>query len=237
MTFHPQLPAAILWAWPNRARRKRLGADSVCSIPGRPACCPSGLRAGLNTEEKYRIAARAASLCHDGDIVFIDGGTTTLQLARWMANRPLRIVTNSLLIAYEIDRLSTGPGGAEVFVVGGYLYPLSGLMVGPETTAGLQKYNARVAFLSVGGLNETGATNNHHLVVEVERVMIGQAERTILLADHTKFDRSELVPECTWEQVHKIVTDAMPSSPYVDLLGERLIVAGVPEVLPRPTSG
>jgi DeoR/GlpR family transcriptional regulator of sugar metabolism len=186
---------------------------------------PSGMRQGFFTGEKRRIAARAATFCKDGDIIFIDGGTTTLQLARWLANRPLRIVTNSLLIAHEIDRLSTESGGAEVFVTGGYLYPLSGLLVGPETTASLQKYKANVAFLSVGGIGEDGASNNHHLVVEVERVMLSRAERTVLLADHSKFGRHELVSECTWAEVHRIVTDSMPEADYARRIGERLVVA------------
>jgi len=188
---------------------------------------PSDMRKGLFAGEKRRIAARAAAFCRDGDIVFIDGGTTTLQLARWLANRPLRIVTNSLLVADEIDRLRTEPGGAEVFLTGGYLYPLSGLLVGPETTASLKKYKATLAFLSVGGIGEEGASNNHHLVVEVERTMLGRAERAILLADHSKFGRRELVPECSWEEVDAIVTDSPPGAEYGTRIGERLVVAGL----------
>ena len=134
-------------------------------------------------------------------------------------------MTNSLLIAYEIDRQSKGPGGAEVFVTGGYLYPLSGLLVGPETIASLQKYKANIAFLSVGGIGEEGVNNNHHLVVEVERTMLSRAERTILLADHSKFGRRELVPECSWNEVDKIVTDSLPDAGYLPRIGERLVVA------------
>lgn len=197
-------------------------SSQLSSVP----MLPSGTREGLHIEEKRRIAARAATLCRDGDIVFIDGGTTTLQLARWLANRPLRIVTNSLLIAYEMDRLRAGPGGAEVFLTGGYLYPLSGLLVGPEATASLQKYTANIAFLSVGGISEEGASNNHHLVIEVERVMLNRAGRTVLLADHSKFGRRELVSECAWNEVDKIVTDASPKAGLKAQIGNRLIIAG-----------
>jgi len=189
---------------------------------------PSGMREEIHTEEKCRIAARAAAFCKDGDIVFIDGGTTTLQLARWFADRPLRIVTNSLLIAHEIDRLRSGPSGAEVFLTGGYLYPRSGLLVGPEATASLQKYQADLAFLSVGGIGEAGISNNHHLVVEVERVMISRAERVVLLADHSKFGRRELIAECGWEDVDALVTDSTPDAAYVKIARERLVVAPKP---------
>ena len=203
---------------------KTWGGVRVLDPQARPML-PSGLREEIHAEEKRRIAARAAAFCNDGDIVFIDGGTTTLQLARWFADRPLRIVTNSLLIAHEMDRLRSGPGGAEVFLTGGYLYPGSGLLVGPEATASLQKYQAKTAFLSVGGIGEEGISNNHHLVVEVERAMISRAEQVILLADYSKFGRRELMPECGWAEVHALITDQTPAEQYRVAAGDRLVIA------------
>jgi len=197
---------------------------------------PSGLREGLYLEEKRRIASHAADFCSDGDIVFIDGGTTTLQMARWLASRPLRVVTNSLLVAHEIDRLRSGPQGAEVFLTGGYLYPRSGLLVGPESIDSLHRHHATTAFLSVGGVNEEGIFNNHHLVVEVERVMIARSARVVLLADHSKFNRQELVRECAWEEIDFLVTDAQPEENYRRLLDRRLVVAdGEHPTFPRPS--
>lgn len=66
----------------------------------------------------------AAGLVKDGDVVAIDGGTTTLRLAPYLANRPVRIITNSILIAHRIDRLRTGPSGAEVFLTGVIYIPV-----------------------------------------------------------------------------------------------------------------
>ncbi|MCE0496603.1 MAG: hypothetical protein LV481_01465 [Methylacidiphilales bacterium] len=98
-------------------------------------------------------------------------------------------------------------------------------MVGPETIARLQKYHANTAFLSVGGIGEEGASKTHRLVVEVDRVMLDRAERAILLADHSKFGRRQLVPECSWEEVDALVTNSAPEAKYRTRLGERLIVA------------
>jgi len=193
--------------------------------PLTPSMVPTGLREEIHVEEKRRIAARAAALCADDAIIFIDGGTTTLQMARWLADRPLRIITNSLLMAHEIDRLRSGPSGAEVFLTGGYLYPRSGLLVGPEAVASLQQYQATLAFLSVGGISEEGISNNHPLVVEVERAMLAHADRVVLLADHSKFDHRELVPECSWEEADTLITGEMPPEKYAKLAGESLVVA------------
>jgi DeoR/GlpR family transcriptional regulator of sugar metabolism len=186
---------------------------------------PAGLRENIWLEEKRLIAKRAATFCQDGDIIFIDGGTTTLQLAPWIAGRSVRVVTNSLLVAHEIDRLRTGPKGAEVFLTGGYLYPSSGLLVGPDAVEGLRRYRATTSFLSVGGITEEGIFNNHHLVVETERVMISRSERVVFLADHSKFGRHELVPESSWKELNFIVTDQHPAPAFEKLAGDRIIVA------------
>lgn len=204
---------------------KTWGGLRALPLDAHEAMLPIGVRNEFFIEGKRRIATAASQFCAEGDIVFIDGGTTTLHLARLFANRSLRIITNSLLVAHEIDRLRSGPNGPEVFLTGGYLYPGSGLLVGPEATAGFGKYRAQTAFLSVGGIGEEGITNNHHLVVEIERRMIERSEKVVLLADHSKFDRHDLVLECSWQDLHVLVTDSLPPENYVRMAGERLVVA------------
>ena len=162
--------------------------------------------------QKERIASAAATLIKDGDVLVIDGGTTTLCLAAHLANRRVRILTNSLLIAHRIDRLRTAPGGAEVFLTGGFLYPGSGLLVGPQAVANIAGYHARLAFISVGGLDEHGSTNTNQLVVESERAMIRAAERTVVLADSTKWSRRDMVRACDWKEISVLVTDVSPVS-------------------------
>ena len=95
-----------------------------------------------------------------------NGGTTTSQMARWLAARPVRVVTNSLLIAHEIECQRMDAQGAEVFLTGGYLYPGSGLLVGPETVESVRRYRAVTAFLSVGGITEEGFATNQRNHVE-----------------------------------------------------------------------
>jgi DeoR/GlpR family transcriptional regulator of sugar metabolism len=194
--------------------------DAASDAPG--DMLPSGVRETLHPTEKARIAAAAAALVEDGDALMIDGGTTTLGLARHLANRPVRILTNSLLVAHQLDRLRTGRHGAEVYLTGGYLYPGSGLLVGPGAVASLAGYQARWAFLSVGGLDVAGATNTNQLVVEGERAMMRGAAHVVLLADHTKWGRRDLVRQCAWTEIHRLVTDAPP--PYA-LAGGQVQIA------------
>jgi len=171
---------------------------------------PSRLRETLNAEAKERIAREAATLVKDRDVVAIDGGTTTLRLAPYLANRAVRIVTNSILIAHRIEQLRSDANGAEVFLTGGFVYPGSGLLVGPQAVANLRQYHSQWAFLSVGGLDPEGATNTNQLVVESERAIIENAENVVILADSSKWGRRDMIRQCTWNEIGRIITDCGP---------------------------
>lgn len=171
---------------------------------------PSSVRENLNISEKERIARAGCERVQDGDVLIIDGGTTTLCMAPFLANRPVRILTNSILIAHRIDTLRSVNTGAEVFLTGGFLYPGSGLLVGPEAVQSLAQYHARWAFLSVGGLDAEGATNTNHLVVESQRTMIRMAESVVVLADSSKWGRKDMVRAFTWKEVTRLITNSAP---------------------------
>ena len=171
---------------------------------------PSRVRETMQSEEKSRIAKAAASLIRDGDILLIEGGTTTLGLAPHLADRPVRILTNSILIAHRIDALRTSPQGAEVSLTGGMLHPGSGLLVGPKAAGNLAEHHATWAILSVGGLDREGGTNTNDLVAESERAMIRASERTMVLADSSTWSRRERVRAFRWGEISCLVTDRKP---------------------------
>jgi DeoR/GlpR family transcriptional regulator of sugar metabolism len=185
--------------------RKSTGTESAAND-----MLPSSVRESLHPREKERIARAACDDIADGDVLVIDGGTTTLCMAPHLANRPVRIITNSILIAHRIDSLRSRPNGAEVFLTGGFLYPGSGLLVGPEAVQSLNRYHAEWAFLSVGGLDCEGGTNTNHLVVESERKMISMAEKVIVLSDSSKWNSKEMVRAFRWSEVDRFVTDTSP---------------------------
>lgn len=173
-------------------------------------------------EEKIRIAKRAAQLIEEGNVVFIDGGTTTLQMAEYIANKQIRVITNSMIIASEIDRVKTSKQGAEVFVTGGFLYPDSGLLVGTQTNAFLTQYHADIAFISAGALDSQGIYNSNQWVVESELAMIQQSTKTVLLVDSSKFGKKHMCKMCDFEVIHQIITDmesknSVSSIPYTHI--------------------
>lgn len=163
-------------------------------------------RARRAPEAKASIARRAAALVHDGQVVVLDGGTTTLELAR--AFRPdLRasVITTSPPIALEL----AGHGGLEVTVVGGTLRPSSLVTVGAAAVEALRVIRADVAFLGVCGLHpEIGVTTDDLEERHVKAAMIEGAGEVVALADHDKLGTAMPVVVAPIRAVTQLVTDA-----------------------------
>ncbi len=166
-------------------------------------------------EEKKAIAIEAAGLVQDGEVVMVDGGTTTLEMAGLLAAKKVRIITNSLLIANKIQLEQNGWNGAELFLTGGFLYPDSGLLVGPEANKTILQYHADWAFLSCGGIDNSGVTNSNQLVVETEKNMISQSKKAVVLADHSKFGVKSMSKICDFEKLEMIITDAKADTAFL----------------------
>lgn len=178
---------------------------------------PVQQRRAKNIDSKKAIAKKAASLTQDGDIIFIDGGSTTLEMVPHLVNKKLKIITNSILIAQRIDMLNP-KFASDVFLTGGLLYPDSGLVVGPHAVDYIQKFNANWTFLSIGGITEIGPTNSNVLVVETEKAMIGKSERTIILADSSKIGKNDLVKICDLNEIDYLISETSINDEYLHTL-------------------
>ncbi|MGB3616743.1 MAG: DeoR/GlpR family DNA-binding transcription regulator [Catalinimonas sp.] len=176
---------------------------------------PANYREVTRREEKKRIAAAAAGRVQDGEIVMIGSGTTTMELAALLANRPVRIVTNSLLLAFQVDQQRTQKRGADVFLIGGMLLPDAGVMIGPRTNEELNLYHADRAFFSAGGVTPDAVTSAHPLIAETERTLMQRCGRISLLVDHTKLGRREMLPLCPPDHLDAVITDDHPDGQSV----------------------
>ena len=84
-------------------------------------------------------------------------------------------------------------------LVGGYVYPRTGVALGPYANEMLARLNVRRTILSVPGINERGFFNSNLLLVETERAMMHAADEVIVVADSTKFGRQSLAHLCALE--------------------------------------
>ena len=168
---------------------------------------PVAIREAKYAHEKRLIAEKAASMVRDGDVVIIDGGTTTLAMAPFLANRNIRIITNSILLAHQVYKDREAGTGAEVFLTGGLLFPDSGLLVGPQTSQNIRQFNADLGFLSVGGINQFFTSNSDQAIVANEKAIIEQSAKTIVLADHSKFGNKDMCKMCDISELDMLITD------------------------------
>ena len=184
-------------------------------------------RTGSQLEEKRALARAAAARVRDGDALLLDGGTTTLEVARLLAGRSLQVVTNSLPIA----SLFASSRDTDLVMLGGYVYPKTGVALGPSTVRMLEDIHVHQAILSVGGVTAKGFFNSNVLLVETERQMMRCADEVVVVADHTKFGRQALAFLCELAAVDTLIVDAGLSAEQralVENAGPRLIVAGGP---------
>ena len=56
----------------------------------------------IHTDEKIKIAQKAADLVNEGTSIFIDGGTTALYLAKELPDMPCNVFTNGIAVASEL---------------------------------------------------------------------------------------------------------------------------------------
>ena len=210
--------------WHGRGLLKRIHGGAMSTEDG--AALPAlDARAHTQMGEKRRIARAAAACVQDGDAIMLDGGTTTLELARLLVGRPLQVVTNSLPIA----NLFANSRETDLVILGGYVYPSTGVALGPLTIAMMKEIHVQQAYLSVAGLTERGLFNSNPLLVETERQMMRCADEVVVLADHTKVGRRALAFLCEVSAIDTLIVDSDLSPEHRDLLQHadvRLILAG-----------
>ena len=201
---------------------KRTHGGAVCAgeVRSMPALDD---RAGAATDEKRRIGRAAAALVRDGDTVLLDGGTTTLEVARALVGRPVQVVTNSLPIAH----LLASRAETDLILIGGYIYPRTGVAMGPLAIATMQGLRVRSVIMGAGGIVAEGIYNSNSLLVETERRMMECGQEVIVVADSSKFGKLSLTRLCGLEDVSRFVVDPGLTPEYRALLSDRNVELSV----------
>ncbi|WP_244444684.1 DeoR/GlpR family DNA-binding transcription regulator [Paenibacillus camerounensis] len=162
-------------------------------------------------DEKLRIAAKAVELIQEGDAILLDGGTTTLQIARALKSfSNLKVITNSIMALNELRDCRN----IEVSITGGMLRPDTMAFVGPMTERSLEMVRVDKAFLGTNGLDLTeGITTPNMLEAATKRKMITVAKQSILLADHSKIGQVSFCKVADLREIdHCILDSAVPGS-------------------------
>lgn len=165
---------------------------------------PFEVRRSAQQREKDAIARIAAEQVHDGEVIAIDGSSTAFAVARALADQAVTVITTSMPVIMALAQRSR----IRVVCAGGTLDRTSMSLSGALTEQVLDHYNIHRLFLSCAGVDaDRGLTETADGLAAVKRRLIARADRTYLLADHTKFGVRGGVTFAGIDQIDALITD------------------------------
>lgn len=195
-----------------------------------PAEAPILQRTGQQAAEKRAIGLAAVELVREGDVIGIESGSTSLELARAIALRSwqgLDVVTNSFPVVNELVRV---PGVRLVFV-GGSVNPDEMGTFGSMAEDALRRINIDKLFMTCRGIDPRAGLSNDsqaEATFAAERALVRASQQVIVLADHTKLGRVFPLQSVPIDVVHTVVTDGLAPTEVIQALrskGVQVIVA------------
>lgn len=191
-------------------KRVRGGAVAV-----RPPGGDTGFAARLRwqADTKDRLGKATAALVTPGSAVLLDAGTTTVHVARHLvAQAPLTVAVLSL---HAAACLADQPG-IRLLVVGGEARPGERSLAGPLTIRALGELTFEVFIMSIGGVHATTGLSEFHLEdAAVKQAALGQAHRTIVVADATKLGVRAFARVADLDAADLLVTDTSAKDPRI----------------------
>lgn len=161
-------------------------------------------RTNWNSEEKIKIAKKAALLVDNGMNIFIDSSSTTLWLAQELANKKdLNVLTNNISIAQILSKDETNH--VEV-VCGTYNYK-HGSIFGNDAANYIAKRHADILFVSASGFNSNGVSTKTKRDIATKQAFQKCSDLTVLLMDHTKFNEINYYLVYSYEDIDIVIVD------------------------------
>mgnify|MGYP001054704957 FL=1 len=185
-------------------------------------------RLTINYDTKLKIATKAAEMVSNGETVMLESGSTCALLAEQLAKlkKDITIITNSAYIAIRIRELPI----RKVILLGGEYQKEYQGMVGPLIRKCAKEFYVDKFFVGTDGfIPESGFTCDDLMRVETMRYMADSANRTIILADSSKFTQKGVVIQSTFEEIDTICTDTGVSQDVIDILRRNNISVEIAE--------
>lgn len=175
----------------------------------------------VNIDKKRAISKRALDFIPDNGSIILDAGSTPLALAELLAKKSgYTIFTNS---APAIHILADSDN--DIFVLGGHLRKSSGALLGDWTNALLENIQPDIAIIGTDACHLNGPMVTPYEEVTVKKKIFSRSQKSILLADSSKFEKSAAFLVCGWEDIDVLVTDSDVSQQVIDEYQDRVTLA------------
>ena len=160
----------------------------------------------IHIDEKRRIAMAAAQLIEPDDSIIIASGSTVQMLGDFIQPQGhLTVVTSSLKTAVQLNSMDR----VDVIQLGGHVRKNSLSVVGVYTSQFFEQITCSKLFLGVDGIDlDYGITNSNIEEALLNIKMIEASQRTIIMADSSKFGRRGFGRICNLDRIDVIITDS-----------------------------
>lgn len=144
-------------------------------------------KAAVNVEDKDNICRLAAKEIQEGDIIFMDCGSTVFRLCQFIRNKKIHVITNSLPIVYELMNSSV-----KINLVGGEIDPERQAVHGRIAEEHIGRYKADRAFIGVDGISvENGLSAFSEIEAGITLAMFANSAVSYLLCDASKVGKDK----------------------------------------------
>ena len=205
---------------------KRTHGGAVLEQGSEDSILPLQFPNSKREREKEAIAELALTLIEENDIIALDAGSSTLQLARMLPNKPVTVLTNDLLIIRELALKDQ----VRLVVPGGYRH--NNLLIGEDTQEWIKRLNVHKLFLSTTGVHaEYGLTIFTEELSKLKKLYLESAKQVYCLADHSKFDKGALITFAELKEIDLLITDEEINSDVAakyEALGVKIMKAPLP---------
>lgn len=141
-------------------------------------------KSSKNTHEKQLVAALAAHYIQDGDVIYLDAGSTTLEMLPFLSGKNITVVTNSVHHAAKLGDLNI-----QTIILGGALKLSTKAIIGSTGMDQLSHFRFNKVFMGMNGAHlEFGLTTPDPEEAALKRLAIAQAEEAYVLIDQTKLN-------------------------------------------------
>lgn len=166
-------------------------------------------KAAKNGEVKDRICRAAANEITDGDIIFMDCGSTVFRLCQFIRNKKIKVITNSMPVVFELQNSSV-----TLNIIGGEFDSERQAVHGRIANEHIARYCATKAFLGVDGISVNGLFANSELEADITQTFITHSQKTFLLCDESKIGKETYLKFAEANAIGAIITNA--KTPAVD---------------------
>jgi DeoR family transcriptional regulator, fructose operon transcriptional repressor len=160
-------------------------------------------KAAKNVEAKDKICRAAAEQIKDGDIIFMDCGSTVYRLCQFIRNKRIKVITNSIPVIYELQNSLVS-----LNIIGGEFNAERQAVHGRMANEHISHYKATKAFLGVDGISSNGLFANSELEADITQAFAAHSAKTYLLCDESKIGKETYLKFGGLDMIGTVITNS-----------------------------